>query len=102
MSKNDPQKRKKNEKFMVRNFFIFFKKQEHYAAKSEKMRFFAQKLTSFSKLDIYKCPKRLFVFKIWKKFVIENFNWIYLIYFVMYYALCIINIFPLGVYILNN
>ena len=87
---------KKYENFIVRRFFIFFKFCEHYGKKSEKMKFFGQKLTHFSILDIYKCPNRVFESKIWRKFVTENLKCISLYIFVICYALRFIFIFLLG------
>jgi hypothetical protein len=60
------------------------------------MKFFSQKLTHFSILDIYKCPNRVFESKIWRKFVTENLKLFLIHFYVIYYDVCFICIFLLG------
>jgi hypothetical protein len=52
------------------NYFSFFQKLRALWSESEKMKFLFQFLTSFSLLDIYKCPKSVFESKTWKSFYV--------------------------------
>ena len=63
---------KKGKFFTITHFFTHFQKRDHYGNKCFFVHFFLESTFRFLILDIYKCPKTIYLLENLKIFVTEN------------------------------